>query len=112
MNKYGQFTYDNNPAGMSRRTDPATSHQAAEKLTGKGLKASQQKQICFLVRQFPNRTYRELFDVDQGRHDKAFHEAVQLNRRLPELEAKGMVHRGAARKCRISGNSASTWSID
>jgi hypothetical protein len=108
----GRRVYDNNPVGMTRLTDPDTSHQAAGELTRKGLKASQQGQICFLVKQFPNRTYRELFDVDQGRHDKVFQEAVQLNRRLPELEAKGMVHRGAARKCRISGNSASTWTID
>ncbi len=34
----------------------------------------------------------------------------KINRRLPELEEKGLVVRGPARVCKVTGKSAATWS--
>lgn len=76
----------------ARRTDPESSHQAAEIHTLSGKRAHQQDQAAAAVRQFPGRTSFELAlctDLDR----------YMLARRLPECETAGRVRRGPMRAC-------------
>lgn len=87
-----------NPVGklkrMSRRDDPATSKQGALAILrdlGK-----RQKAALEAVRQNPGSTAAELGDE-------------RVRKRLTELEAYHLIHRGMPRPCRITGHNAQTW---
>lgn len=86
----------------ARRTDPESSHQAAEIHTLSGKRAHQQDQAAAAVRKFPGRTSFELAtctDLDR----------YMLARRLPECETAGRVRRGAQRACSVTGRLAMEW---
>lgn len=87
---------------IARATDPETSHLAAQHVVQSGTRAHQQHQALAAVRAFPGLTSLELA---QAAHCCRF----QLARRLPELERDGLVIRGAARTCGVSGRKAATW---
>ncbi|MHC1668126.1 winged helix-turn-helix domain-containing protein [Stenotrophomonas maltophilia] len=86
----------------ARNTDPDTSHDAAHHIVDSGARKAQQQRVAAAVRQHPGLTSRELADVaGMDRH--------MVARRLPELEADGVVVHGAPRKCRISEMRCQTW---
>ena len=86
----------------ARRTDPATSHQAAAQVEARGTAASQ-RVICLLrVQTGPGQTAAEIAEWSGlERHVPS--------RRLPELRAMGLVRNDDTRLCRITGNRSMTW---
>lgn len=86
----------------ARSTDPETSHLAAEHIIATGKRAHQQHQALAAVRAFPDHTSLEIAEAARCCR-------FQLARRLPELERDGLVERGPARTCRVSGRKAATW---
>jgi len=91
------------PRELARTDDPWTSHQAAHWAVKSGLVGSEQQRALGCVVRWPGRTATELAklvgDADPRR----------INRRLGELERKGVVHRGNARRCSHTGRAAATW---
>lgn len=86
----------------ARNTDPDTSHEAARDIVESGMQAQQQAQVAAAVRRHPGLTSRELADAaSMDRHKVA--------RRLPELEADGLVVHGVPRVCKLSGKRCQTW---
>jgi hypothetical protein len=68
----------------ARRTDPESSHLAAEHVNANGVRAAQQQAAFAAVKAFPNHTSRELAKLcKRKRHE--------LARRLPECRTAGMV---------------------
>ncbi len=85
----------------SRRTDPATSVEAAKLIEGTGKAARHRRILLDKVRQVPGQTAGELarFAV-LDRHE--------VSRRLPELRPMFVESRDP-RKCRELGTKAMTW---
>jgi hypothetical protein len=86
----------------ARASDPFTSHLAAAKVTGSGVRADQQRRAAAAVRQWPGCTSMELAL-------KAHQDRYAVARRLPECVVAGVVEKGPARQCTISGRLALTW---
>lgn len=104
----GAFPFAEGRAGRrvetpaARRTDPSTSHEAAQAITKEGTRAAQQALAIAAVRAFPGRTSFELaMKTDQCR--------FQLARRLPECVTAGAVRKGEPKVCSVTGRSALTW---
>lgn len=87
---------------LARRTDPETSKAAARQLTLFELR-DLRKWAADCVRKSPGLTQRELGD------QYCPSDLRKIGRRLAECEKKGLVRRGPARKCSITGRSAETW---
>lgn len=86
----------------ARRTDPITSHLAAEQHTASSKHTHQQAQATAAVRAYPGRTSFELaMATDLDRY--------MLARRLPECVMAGTVVKGAPRHCSVTGRLALTW---
>lgn len=86
---------------IARRTDAASSHEAARHITTTGKRAYQQ-QVTAAVRAFPGRTSFELaMATDLDRH--------MVARRLPECVTAGTVRKGEPKRCSITGRLALTW---
>ena len=86
---------------LARRTDPETSKEAAERIKPHLGELHRWAQSC--VQEAPGLTQRELgakFCATDPR---------RIGRRLNECELLGLVKRGVARKCSISGRMADTW---
>ena len=86
---------------LARATDPDTSHEAAEWIMQRlgGL----HKWAYKIVSKYPGGTSSEM-SVAAG--EVTNH---RLSRRLGELEKMGLVVRGDARVCRVTGRKAATW---
>jgi len=85
----------------ARRTDPVSSHLAAEAMDASGRRASQQHRVLRAVRRYPGRTSAELAElIGMDRYAVA--------RRLPELEPRH-VEKGPIRICEARGTRATTW---
>lgn len=85
----------------ARNTDPASSHEAAERQR-KGRADSDAMAVLACVKTMPGATSAELamfYGLD--RH--------MAGRRLPDLEERQLVRRGAIRKCKAHGTNAVTW---
>lgn len=95
---------DGSPLVRARKSDPATSHQAAKRVRGKV--AEIRRKVAAAVRRFPGSTAVELAtkapEVD--RYD--------YSRQLPMVEREGLIRRGKARKCTIRGTAMLTWEPD
>lgn len=89
----------------ARTTDPEPSHAAARDLVASGELGRQQALAFELVRRRPGHTSHELADGNTALR-------YQLARRLPELARPPLmlVKRGPARRCRVTGRLATTWS--
>jgi hypothetical protein len=91
----------------ARRTDPVTSHEAAEFAEASGTIGHQQEIVEALVRKHPGNTSAELaWSEDAKGLDR-----YAIARRLPELERLGLVRKGEARICSESGRRAVTWEV-
>lgn len=88
---------------IARRSDPATSKAAAADVTASGARDRQVNAVAAAVRRWPGKTSNELGAIagDMDRYVAA--------RRLPEAEKIGLVRRGEARVCAVSGKRAITW---
>lgn len=90
------------PTAAARRTDPRTSHEAAELVESTGTAADHRAMILQAIHDGPGRTSGELA-ASLGLTN------VQTSRRLPELERDNLIHRGKARTCKHKGTSMLTW---
>ena len=86
---------------LARVTDARTSKRAAREIESK--LGDLQAWALEVVRKHGPGTSFELSRAAERatNHDRS--------RRLPELERKGLVTRGPARRCRISGHKAAVW---
>lgn len=89
------------PHCLARTSDPQTSHDAAASIVPHLPRL--QRQALEAVAMTPGRTSTELARL-HGVHDPRVY-----NRRLTELARLGLVVRGAARRCSVTGRSAATW---
>lgn len=78
MSQLDLFQHRPEPKAKARRTDPATSHEAAAKMNQGGA-AYQRERVCDLVYQHPGATAHELAELSDL-------DSVQISRRLPEIE--------------------------
>lgn len=85
----------------ARRSDPETSHQAAEALAKSGELGRQQLAVLQAVICWPGSTAVEL--SRQAQLDR-----YAVSRRLPELQPVH-VRRGPPRRCTVNGRPQSTW---
>lgn len=94
----------------ARRTDPVTSHLAADHAEQAGIIGRQQEIVAELVRKHPGNTSAELaWSEDAQGLDR-----YAIARRLPELarqtqERPALVKQGDKRICSESGRLAVTW---
>lgn len=87
---------------MSRRTDPHTSHEAAERVTSSGAASAQREACLRAVVEHPGLTAAEIAEViGVDRHAPG--------RRLPELRQAGLIRNGEARACRVKGTNCLSW---
>ena len=86
----------------ARRTDPATSHQAAAQHTRSGARGRQRAQTAAAVQEWPGQTSSELAKLSGI-------DRYTLARRLSECETGGEVSRGAIKTCAVTGKKALTW---
>ena len=90
---------------LARRTDPPTSHAAAQSAVQSGLISRQCRECLEVVRMHPGLTSAELGDVSNMGSKARWIFA----RRLPDLEKAGLVRKDEARVCTINGTKAVTW---
>lgn len=86
----------------ARKTDPVTSHLAAEYHTRSGDRARQQAQTAEAVRLHPGHTSQELAQLTGL-------DRYMLARRLPECVTAGRVTKGSTQRCSVTGRLALTW---
>jgi hypothetical protein len=98
----------------ARRSDPVTSHLAAERIKASGKLGEQQRVVLDLVRRYPGCTSAELAAHhaiccgDLAGTDRWRIYRPMIARRLSEL-AGPHIRRGKPRVCRINGTPAGTW---
>lgn len=97
----------------SRKTDPDTSHQAADQVRRSGQLRESQVLVLAAVRKWPGQTAVELAHRMDGTTCReiarpAHWWRLEVSRRLPELVPLH-VERGAARQCTRSGTPQTTW---
>lgn len=98
----GPTLFDGYTGGMARRTDPATSHEAARAHVASGATVKQRTAVLAAVRAAPGLTSDELAaEMGVSRYLTA--------RRCPELERLGLIQRGPARLSRIGRRIGITW---
>ncbi len=97
------------PDWPARRTDPITSHLAAETVEKTGTRSRQQNTVLQLVHRFPGCTSCELAKRSELDGQCPL-DRYQIARRLPELEAVDVIRKDTIRKSRVTGNRAITWS--
>ncbi len=88
---------------LARRTDPETSKWAAHAIVQSGSLANLQQRCVDLVTLYPGKTAAELSQAAGDRDPR------KVNRRLAEVERKGLVIRGEPRPCTLTGRRAHTW---
>ena len=105
---------------VARNSDPATSHAAARQVTKDGTRKRQAQEVLALVERFPGRTSAELAAIPiadliaRGAVGFSGLDRYQIARRLSELADPangGLVERGEARKCNVTGMRALTWRV-
>lgn len=87
---------------LARRSDPSTSHTAAEQLSASGRLRAQQQQVLDALIRWPGSTAVELA-TNSGL------DRYLVSRRLPDLAKLGKVRRMAPRTCRVNGTAQTTW---
>ena len=85
----------------ARRSDPETSHVAAERIERSGRLRQQQAQVLDALTRWPGSTAVELSKASGI-------DRYVVSRRLPELVPK-WVRRGKPRACTVAGTAQTTW---
>lgn len=88
----------------SRKSDPATSHDAAAKVESSGRAGSDRARLLEAVRHHPGHTAGELAMLDSVRMERS-----EVSKRLPELRKMGLVKNGEARECFARKSRMLTW---
>lgn len=100
------------PDWPARRTDPVSSHIAAETIQKTGTRSRQKNRVLQLVHRYPGHTACELAaysELDGGPYDKDPLDRYQINRRTADLWADGLIYKGTIRKSQVNGRMALTW---
>ena len=87
---------------IARRTDPASSKEAAAAITASGARTDQRSQCLAAVKEHPGKTSLELADLTGICR-------YVLARRLSELQQLRQVHKGALVRCAASGRLGCAW---
>lgn len=99
--------FDDFPNPVAHACDPLTSHEAALAVTASGVRARHAEIVLQLVQAKPGATAIELMAAQVGTDLTEY----QIRRRLVDLEAKGLVEKGAARACLVRGTKMVTWRV-
>lgn len=83
----------------ARAHDPATSHEAADKVEREGVAGAQRRRCLDLVRARPGMTAGEI-QAELG---------FLAHKRLPELRQDGLIRNGEPRICSVNGTKQLTW---
>jgi hypothetical protein len=99
---------------LARKTDPISSHEAANDLKASGAQLLQQKECLLLLAKYGQGTRAEIAKkYADNEHEKckgAFLETkAKLGRRLPELARNGLVTMVEIRHCEIAKKSCQAW---
>ena len=86
----------------ARRTDPATSLEAARKLERVGKAHTQRMNCVRAVREHPGKTAYEIARILGC-------DGIIPGKRLPEARKLGFVKNGTPRVCEVRGSKAMTW---
>lgn len=86
----------------ARKSDPITSHLAAEQIEESGDAESHRRILLAAVRQWPGKTCGELAHLVLMRREPC-------GKRLPELRRAGLVRNGPERICSEQGTRQMTW---
>jgi hypothetical protein len=98
------------PYHRARRSDPATSHEAARQVSESRIAESHGQVVLAAVRRWEGRTSAELAEnLRLGWKVNWPNVRHEVARRLPELLAAGKVRRGTPRECAATGRRAMTW---
>lgn len=89
----------------ARASDPASSHEAADRHNQSGRASGNCAVVLNLVRLYPGLTSCELHQtqIETGL------ERHEVSRRLSDLERKGLVRKGPEKVCEVKGTSMVTW---
>ena len=87
---------------LSRRSDPSTSHTAAERLRASGKLNAQRQAVLDALTRCPGSTAVELAKASGL-------DRYLVSRRLPDLARAGLARRMAPRVCRVNGTAQTTW---
>jgi len=88
---------------LARASHPDTSHRAAQELVDSGDLAVMETVALSAVEDWPDCTARELDAKHGGNGDRP------IGKRLSSLEERGLIAKGAERRCSVSGKVACTW---
>ena len=97
-----EFDRDMELKRMSRRTDPATSHEAAAELVRSGRLDTQCSEVYAALRRHPGATSAEIAAAEGL-------DRFLVARRLPDLVSRGLAERCQSRVCKVKGTRAITW---
>lgn len=91
----------------ARKLDPVSSHKAAREVETRGIKRAQQIEALVLLKQYQD---------DPDAHAALVEGEIQrlkarLGRRLPELQAVGLVKCDEIRKCEIANRASQAWHL-
>jgi len=83
--------------------DPETSHAAEEELTSSGRRDSHKREVLALVKDFPGRTAKELYECQENL------QFMSLQKRLSDLKTDRVIYMGIPRPCEVTGRKAAVW---
>jgi hypothetical protein len=94
---------------ISHANDPATSREAAERITQSGARGAHCRMVLAMVAMDPNLTAGELWQRAAPSEQGVLKELQEVRRRLTDLLAAGKVSQGLPRPCAIRGAKAVVW---
>jgi len=92
-------------------SDPATSQEAADRVTKSGQRDRNAAIVLRLVRELPGRTATELWDECGSEVRDKLKESQEIRRRLTDLLHSGAVRQEGQRRCRVRGSFMVVWGI-
>jgi len=94
------------PRAMSRRSDPSSSHEAAQHMFTSGKIDKYVSIIAKACYFHPGTTGRELAVFTKESDDLDYE---SLHKRLADAERRGLIYRGRQRVCSVTGRKATEW---
>ncbi len=89
--------------------DPMTSIEALDSHEESGARSRNQRLVHYLVSRNPGCTAVEIWENADPTSRETLKEMQEVRRRLTDLERKGLVKVGAARKCTVRGTKQQTY---
>jgi hypothetical protein len=95
---------------IAHTDDPATSHEAGERVTLSGRRGAHARMVLALVRAHPGLTAIELWAIAASEAEqRELREPQEVRRRCTDLLHSGEVRQGEARRCSVRGSRMVTW---